>query len=66
MDAERRIYDPGYVAIQGGKIVRTGNAAACPYSAKERLDASGKEAGLEGEIGLTSSWPVVTPQPTCR
>ena len=40
MDAERRIYDPGYVAIQGGKIVGTGNAAACPYSAKGRLDVS--------------------------
>jgi hypothetical protein len=66
MDAERRIYDPGYVAIQGGKIVGTGKAAACPYSAKERLDASGKEASLEGEIGLTFSWPEVTPQPTCR
>ena len=61
MDAERRIYDPGYVAIRGGKIVGTGNAAACPYSAKERLDASGKKAVLVGEIGLTFSWPVVTP-----
>jgi 5-methylthioadenosine/S-adenosylhomocysteine deaminase len=40
MDAECRIYDPGYVAIQGRKIVGTGNVAACPYSAKERLDAS--------------------------
>ena len=30
VDAGRRIYDPGYVAIQGGRIVRTGNATACP------------------------------------
>jgi cytosine/adenosine deaminase-related metal-dependent hydrolase len=40
MDAERRIYEPGYVAIQGGKIVGTGSSAACPCFGKERLDAS--------------------------
>jgi len=40
MDAERRIYNPGYVAIRGGKIVGAGSGAACPYSVKERLDAS--------------------------
>ena len=39
MDAERRVYSPGYVAIRGGKIVGTGSAV-CPYSVKERLDAS--------------------------
>ncbi len=40
MDAERRIYDPGYVAIHHGKIAATGSAASCPYTAKQRLDAS--------------------------
>lgn len=40
MDAEWRIYNPGYVAIREGKIVGIGSAAAYPYSANERLDAS--------------------------
>jgi len=40
MDAERHIYNPGYVAIKEGRIVGTGCAAVCPYSARQRLDAS--------------------------
>jgi len=39
MDAERRIYNPGYVAIQEGKIVDVGSSAS-GYSARERIDAS--------------------------
>ena len=41
MDANRTIYDTGYVAIANGKIVATGSAAACPYEAAETIDASG-------------------------
>jgi 5-methylthioadenosine/S-adenosylhomocysteine deaminase len=41
MDAERRIYNPGYVAIRGEKIVGIGSGPAHSYSAKERFDASG-------------------------
>ena len=40
MDAERRIYDPGFVAIHGGKIAGIGSPTDCPYAGKERLDAS--------------------------
>lgn len=41
MDAERRIYDPGFVAILDGKIAGVGSPNACTYVGKERLDASG-------------------------
>ena len=40
MDAERHVYNPGYVAIQEGKIIGTGCTTGCPYSTKQRLDAS--------------------------
>ena len=40
MDQKRRIYDPGFVAIQGGKITGAGSPNDCPYVGKERLDAS--------------------------
>jgi len=41
VDADRTIYDPGYIAITDGKIVATGSAASCPYEATETIDASG-------------------------
>ena len=40
MDEKRRIYDPGFVAIQGGKITGAGSPTDCPYVGKERLEAS--------------------------
>ncbi len=39
MDAERRIYNPGCVAIAGGKIVAVDSTGAS-FSAPERIDAS--------------------------
>jgi len=40
MDAERRIYHPGCVAVRDGKIVGIGNSAST-YAPKERMDATG-------------------------
>lgn len=40
MDTERRIYNPGYVAVREGKIAGVGSTAR-GYLAKERIDASG-------------------------
>ncbi|AQT83186.1 hypothetical protein B1R94_28505 [Mycolicibacterium litorale] len=41
MDAERRVLNSGYVAVQGQTIVGVGPMAECPDSADEVLDASG-------------------------
>ncbi len=41
MDAGRRIYHPGYVAVRDGKIAGVGSSASPAYQPKERLDASG-------------------------
>lgn len=40
MDPTWHVYDPGYVAIKGSKIIDLGAKTSCSYSAKERLDAS--------------------------
>ena len=37
MDAERRVYNPGFVAVDRGKIAATGPMSACAYEGKERL-----------------------------
>ncbi len=41
MDEDRRIYDPGYVAIKDGTIVGVGSPSACPFEAEDTIDASG-------------------------
>ena len=40
MDAQRRVFNPGFVAIDKGKIVAVGPSSECFYQARERLDAS--------------------------
>ena len=40
MDAQRRIFNPGYVAVDKGKIVAVGASSGCSYEGRERLDAS--------------------------
>ncbi len=41
VDKDRRIYNPGYVAIRDGTIVGVGSASACPFEAEDMIDASG-------------------------
>jgi len=41
VDWERRIYNPGYVAIRNGTIVGVGSAPSCPFEADDTIDASG-------------------------
>ena len=40
MDAERRVYNPGFVAVDQGKVVVTGSMSACAYEGRERFDAA--------------------------
>jgi 5-methylthioadenosine/S-adenosylhomocysteine deaminase len=40
MDEQRRIFNPGYVAVGNGKILGTGAVTECPFFARKRLDAS--------------------------
>ena len=40
MDAERRVYNPGFVAVDQGKVAATGPMSACAYEGKERFDAA--------------------------
>ena len=40
MDAQRRIFNPGYVAVDGGKIVAVGPSREDSYEGRERIDAS--------------------------
>ncbi len=39
VDSERRIFNPGYVAIEDGRIVDVGEGGASGFSPKEHLDA---------------------------
>lgn len=41
MDASRRIFNPGYVAIRSGKIIEVGVGSSAAYTPSERLDATG-------------------------
>ncbi|NLE77187.1 MAG: amidohydrolase family protein [Chloroflexi bacterium] len=41
MDAQRRIFSPGYVAIRDGKIVEVGAGNGRRFTANERIDATG-------------------------
>jgi len=41
VDKDRRIYNPGYVAIRDGTIVGVGSVSACPFEAEDTIDASG-------------------------
>ncbi len=49
MDAGRRAFDAGYVAISGTSIVGVGAAADCPYTARRTYDAR-RMATLPGLI----------------
>jgi 5-methylthioadenosine/S-adenosylhomocysteine deaminase len=40
MDAQRRIYDRGYIAVDGGKIVAVGRKAENPFQGRDRIDAA--------------------------
>ena len=40
MNAERLIYNTGFVAVDGGKVAGTGSTSACPYVGRERIDAT--------------------------
>ena len=40
MDAQRRIFNPGYVTVDEGKIVAVGPSRERPQEARERVDAS--------------------------
>ncbi len=40
MDTERRVFNPGYVAVDGGKIVGVGPSREGSYRGRERIDAS--------------------------
>ena len=40
MDAERRVFNPGYVAVNGGKIVGVGPSRERSHEGLERIDAS--------------------------
>src|SRR6516164_2730969 len=42
MDAQRRMFAPGYVSIRNGIIEGTGPAGAAPAAAARTLDAAGK------------------------
>ena len=42
LDEERRIYDPGYIVVDGGSIVDLGSGSSNSYNAKKTIDASGK------------------------
>ncbi len=61
MDGERRIFDNGFVAIRGERIVEVGNAAqlkAKGYRAKQTIDARGKVI-LPGLINTHTHIPMV-------
>lgn len=61
MDGERRIFDNGYVAIRGERIVEVGDAAQLPakaYRAKQTIDARGKVV-LPGLINTHTHIPMV-------
>lgn len=61
LDAERRLFDHGFVAIRGGRIVEVGDAAQLKtkgYVARQTLDARGK-AVLPGLINAHTHLPMV-------
>lgn len=61
MDGERHLYDHGFVAIRGARIVEVGEMAALKrrgYQAKQTLDARGK-AVLPGLINTHTHLPMV-------
>lgn len=40
VDAEKRVFSSGYIAITDGNIVAVGDDATCPYLGRETIDAS--------------------------
>lgn len=40
MDAQRRIFNPGYVAVDEGKIVAVGPSGECLHEGREKINAS--------------------------
>ena len=40
IDSDRRVLPHGFVAVTNGSIVAVGDDAACPYTARETIDAS--------------------------
>src|SRR5262249_48580593 len=61
MDGERHLYDNGFVAIRGARIVEVGAMTALPgkhYQAKQTIDARGK-AVLPGLINTHTHLPMV-------
>src|SRR5204862_4690574 len=61
MDGERRVFDNGFVAIRGERIVEVGDAAQLPakgYRAKQVIDARGKVV-LPGLINTHTHIPMV-------
>ena len=61
MDAERRLYENGFVAVRGDRIVAVGDAATtnlARYRAKQTINARGKVA-LPGLINSHTHLPMV-------
>src|SRR5262245_23975038 len=61
MDGERRIYDNGFVAVRGERIVEVGDATQLKskgYRAKQTIDARGKVV-LPGLINTHTHIPMV-------
>lgn len=57
MDEQRHVYDPGYVAINSGRVVAVGPGTG-DYQGKEELDATGK-AVVPGLIDAHIHLPMV-------
>jgi 5-methylthioadenosine/S-adenosylhomocysteine deaminase len=61
MDGERRVFEPGYVAVRGNRIVEVGDIATLRsknFKARQTIDARGK-AVLPGLINAHTHIPMV-------